>query len=389
MTRVLCPVLLFLGACSFEARVRGAAATEPDASQADARDPDAPATVAPWLPQWAHRKSITIRASHVAGALVDFPVSLTLADAEIAAGALASGNDIVFTGADAMTPLASEIETFSKTTTELVAWVKVPALSATTDTRLYIYYGNPSPPTRVATDVWTSQFLGVWHLQQDPGPGGNGDIRDATAGHHDGTPLANMQTQNLVAAEVGPGIYFDGTEDFINFNTADVGSSFTISMWIRYNDHASCNTLFANAASGRDTDGFRFFVNSANSSNRRLVFEAGNGNAGSGQIAETANNAIPLDTFTHVAAVVDRAAATAKLYVNGQMVATDTSIINDFKTNSDFEIGRMEDAFLFFQGDIDEVEVAKTQRSPEWIRTAYNNQFQPDTFYLLDGEETR
>ena len=384
-------LLLLVGACSFDARVPGTPEATPDAArEIDAPDPG-PSNAVPWLRPWTHRKAITLHASQIDapgdGSLVDFPVAIELSDTEIANVALANGNDIVFTAADATTLLASEIELFAKPTSKLVAWVKVPALSATVDTTLYLYYGNAAPPARVATDVWATDFTGVWHLQQDPGPGGNGDIRDATANHHDGTAQPTMAPNNLVAAEVGPGFYFDGVEDYLNYGTLDLGSSFTISMWIRYNDHFSCNALFANSASGRDSDGFRMFVNSANGTNRRLVVETGDGNAGSGQIAETGNNAIPLDTFVHVAAVVDRTAATAKLYVNGQMVATDTSIINSFRTNSDFEIGRMEDNFLNFQGDIDEVEIAKTQRSVEWLRTSYNNQLRPDLFHTSGPEE--
>ncbi len=387
MTRALSMVLVLVSACGFEAAIPGSAGSQPDAQGADAAE----VATAPWLAHWSRRKAITLHASQIEapgnGALTDFPVAIRVTDAAIAAAALASGDDIVFTGADAVTPLASEIEAFSKSTGELVAWVKVPSLSATADTTIYVYYGNPTPPARAPETVWNTGYVGVWHLQQDPGPGGTGDIRDATASNRDGTPQSNMVSNNRVAAQLGPGIYFDGAQDYIDYNTVDLGNSFTISMWIRYNDHFSCNTLFANTDSGRDSAGIKFFVNSVNTTNRRLVVEVGNGNVGNGQIAETADNAIPLDTFTHVAAVVDRTMATARIYVNGQMVATDTSITNDFRTASDFALGRMENALFYFQGVQDEVEIASTQRPGEWIQTTYNNQAQPSTFHTLGSEE--
>jgi hypothetical protein len=226
----------------------------------------------------------------------------------------------------------------------------------------------------------------VWHLHQDPGPGGAGEIRDATSGNHDGTAAAQMSSGDSVPARIGRGLRFNGTDELLSFGAMDVGKAFTISMWVAFAGGTNVKTLMSNSATGRDQDGFRFFINTVSSADRKLIFETGSGILSSGRTAATNTNAIALDTLTHVAAVVDRTAATALIYVNGTSVATDTSISSTFRTASDLKVARMADAFLHFPGTLDQIEVAGTLRSPEWLRTSFNNQSQPSGFHTLGPE---
>ena len=389
-TRTVLLVAL-VAACRFSGPSGSTASGDPDSgvdAVVDAIDGAAPTA---WLHPWTHRRAITLHASQIEapgdGALVDFPVLVSVTDAQIAATALTGGEDIVFTDGDATTRLASEIEVFTPGTGQLVAWVKVPALSATTDTTLYVYYGHPNPPLGTSETVWTADYLAAWHLHQDPGSGGTGEIRDATSGNHDGTADAQMAPTDSVSSRIGLGLNFDGTNGFLNFASMDFGNAFTISMWVEFNGGTSCKTLIANSDHGGDTNGFRFFINSANVSDRKIIFETGTGTFGSARRAETASNAIATDTFTHVAAVVDRTASTALIFVNGMSVATDTSIGNTFQTSSDFEVARMENDFLHLPGKLDEIQVASTLRSAEWLRTSFRNQAQPTSFHTLGPEQ--
>ncbi len=386
-------VLVLVAACSFESPVLPGG-NPGGAPGVDATPDPIDPTEEPraWLQGWTHRKPITLLASQIEApgdlALADFPVLVSVTDAQIAASAaLPGGEDIVFTAGDATTVLASEIESFVRADNQLVAWVKVPGLSATTDTNLYVYYGNPRPPAQTPEDVWTASYHGVWHLHQDPGPGGAGEIRDATSRNRDGTAAAQMEPTDSVPARIGRGLRFDGTGDFLSFAAMDVGNAFTISMWAAYTGGSNVKTLMANSSPGRDENGFRFFVNTVTTSDRKIIFETGNGILNSGRWAETGANALPLNTLTHVAVVVDRAAATALIYIDGAPAATDTSISNNFRTNSDFEVARMETTFLHFPGTLDEIQVATALRSPEWIRTSFRNQSQPGGFHTLGTEE--
>jgi len=56
---------------------------------------------------WAHRKSVTIDHTKVSGslALTNFPVLISVTDANLQASAQSSGNDILFTAGDGVTKL--------------------------------------------------------------------------------------------------------------------------------------------------------------------------------------------------------------------------------------------------------------------------------------------
>jgi len=345
----------------------------------------------PWLDPWERRKAITLASAQIEapgdGALVDFPVLVSVTDDEIGGRALADGSDIVFTAADATTVLASEIESFSPTG-QLVAWVKVPALPATADTNLYVYYGNPAPPPRDSEAVWTADYLAVWHLQQAPDPAGDGEILDATGNHHDGDADASMGATHSTTGQIGRGIRFDGSGDFIDFPaTLDVGATCTISAWVDVEGSAGIKTLLANSSSGAGVNGFRLFVNNQGTANGRILFETGDGQ--NNNVTQTDAAAVAPGAFAYVVAVVNRAGDSAAIFIDGVDATTLAGLQDHFQTTSDLELGRMEDGTNRFLGVMDEVSVASVLRPPEWIATAFHNQSRPATFHTLGAEELR
>ncbi|WP_297696753.1 DUF2341 domain-containing protein, partial [uncultured Eudoraea sp.] len=127
-------------------------------------------TMTEWYNEdWSTRKLLTIDAAQVAGDVTDFPMLITFnTDAELAAQALANGDDIIFSAGDGSTLLAHEIEFFDETTGELRAWVKTD-LSASVDNEIYMYFGNASATNQEnAAGVWSSNYTGVYHLDQAP-----------------------------------------------------------------------------------------------------------------------------------------------------------------------------------------------------------------------------
>ncbi len=377
-------VLAGVAACKFDPRLHPGGGGDDAMVGSDGSDGHA---AAPWMHPWKFRKAITLHKEQIAGALTDFPVAIVLPDAEITNNvAKMNGDDLVFTKDDGTTPLLSDIETLNKASGNLIAWVKVPDLSPTADTTLYLYYGNDAAPKPMPQMTWTNGFFAVWHLQEDPSTNKSGDIKDA-AKNHDGTPTT-FQAGSSVNGQVGVGIQFDGADDFINYASADIGSEdvFTLSMWVKYAGTNDINTLFANSNSGRNVDGFKVFINSVGTMNRRFEIESGNGN--SGTIAETDDNAVPVDMFAHLAIVIDRPAAKATLFVNGMDKTLNATITADFKANSDYEVARMEDNQFHFKGILDEVEIATVKRDATWLRTAYNNQNQPNAFHTVGAQES-
>ncbi|HDO25293.1 MAG TPA: DUF2341 domain-containing protein, partial [Nitrospirae bacterium] len=75
----------------------------------------------------------------------DFPVLIKITNQNdpVFANAQSNGDDILFTSSDGTTRLDHEIEYYSSSATkELDAWVRIPSLSSSSDTVIYMYYSN-------------------------------------------------------------------------------------------------------------------------------------------------------------------------------------------------------------------------------------------------------
>ncbi|HQK20506.1 MAG TPA: DUF2341 domain-containing protein, partial [Polyangiaceae bacterium] len=96
--------------------------------------------------------------------LSGFPLLVTVVDPSLAAHVTSSA-DFRFTLGGSTTVLAHEIVSWNSENGALVAWVRLPALSALFDTKILMYYGNPSPPSPAPSiPVWTDGFprYGIW-----------------------------------------------------------------------------------------------------------------------------------------------------------------------------------------------------------------------------------
>jgi len=151
----------------------------------------------------------------VTGPLADFPLPVFLDSLRIDRSRVrVDATDLWFEAANG-TLLPHEIESLGE---PLVAWVRIPAL--TTGVTLTVHYGDSSPAPGPAS-VWSSDFVGVWHLD------------DA----HDSTP--NALVPQLLGTSpspglVGPARLFDGIDDAILIADAPVlgVDHFTISGWV-------------------------------------------------------------------------------------------------------------------------------------------------------------
>ena len=99
-----------------------------------------------WLAQgtWGARKPIGIDPTVADTDLTDVAVPISIVDPQLQASANADGSDIVFTAADGTTRLDHLIESWDNGTGTLTAWVRVPLVSSSAATELFVYYANPT-----------------------------------------------------------------------------------------------------------------------------------------------------------------------------------------------------------------------------------------------------
>jgi len=180
---------------------------------------------------WGYRKQLTISSSVVSTEdQNNFPLLVYLAtDAQLAASAQADGDDIVITSSDGLTKLSHEIEKYTSATGELWAWVKIPTLSVSADTPLYLYYGNSAVSSQQdATNVWDSNFKGVWHLG-DTGPT---TAADSTSNDNNGTQSGGVTFG--VTGKDNSATGYDGNGDYIDVGNASslkITGAITVSAW--------------------------------------------------------------------------------------------------------------------------------------------------------------
>lgn len=175
-----------------------------------------------WNSNWDYRKLITVNHSLVDCDLSDFPILVDITDSDLASKAQDDGDDICFIlWSDNSTKLNHEIELFNGTSGELVSWVNITSLSGSTETKIWMYYGNDICGSQEnITGTWDSNFTLVVHFS-DPGI----NVVDSINGYSflpNGDPV---QTEGLVGYEYdldGINDCFTSSSDMFTFgNSSD------------------------------------------------------------------------------------------------------------------------------------------------------------------------
>ncbi len=353
---------------------------------------------------WSARKAITIDRTKVGASgtttLANFPVLINTTSANFKSTAnggnvgKSNGGDILFTSSDGTTKLAHDLETYTAATGEVVAWVKVPVLATTTDTVLYMYYGNASAADQFnATTTWNdggSNYLqGVYHMKEATGV----NPADSTTFANNGTHV-NSPTQT--SGKIGGSLSMNGTTQNVNttFNQNAV-TAYTVSAWVKTTDSGTQRAIVQNRGAG------------TGQSLTLGIGTSGGGHGGAGRVHfELDSNTIDIgissvaaindNNWHYVVGVWSAPSGTAinpnqfTIYIDGVSAATtsgSTGSANSPLTGSGgAKIGRHDAWATNLAGTIDEVRMASTTRSAGWILTEYNNQGSPSTFYTFGAE---
>jgi hypothetical protein len=352
-----------------------------------------------------YRKSITIPAANLGASctadLTNFPVLISLTDTDLRDNARSDGYDILFRWDDGTCPsgpckgLYHEVEKWESSTGELIAWVKIPTLSQSSDTVIYMYYGNPDvdQKTEMPSDVWGSNYVAVWHLAEDPSistdgdcGGGSKEICDSTSSDNDGDTYGTMISDNLIDdGKIGDALDLDGTDDYIQWplnNGLNItGNKITITGWARTpaggvdNDEALINKIgtdYPYMLGMQDDPGGQDLANVRVNTVR----------------IEPAS--VPRGEWVHLAMRYDGAKVYA--YVNGsQVTGSPVNYTANINNGTAVYSGRRSDARRY-EGDMDELRVSELDLTQCWIETEYANQNDPGDigspgFYTVGTEE--
>jgi len=332
---------------------------------------------------WDHRKEITIESDYVSGSgsHTNYPVMINLAsDSNLASSAQTDGDDILFTDSSG-TKLDHEIEKYTSSTGSLQAWVRIPSLSATSDTTLYMYYGNDTIGSQQnMTGAWTAYDF-VQHLQETTTDAT--DFKDSTGNHDSSNVVITAGGDPDTPGIVDGAVLFDGVNDRIEFTShADfnIGANedFSLSVWF---DPVPTSPVVFNIVNKGGNPGWRLRTNS----NGQAFMQIRDGTIN--VAADTPSESSVFDAGWHFVTAV-RNAGTDRLamYYQGDEVDNPNDITTTDISNTD--IMEISDNSDTFSGIIDEVRITKSPLDPDWIKTEYNNVSSPSTFYALSTEES-
>lgn len=346
-----------------------------------------------FLSNYAYRKSIVIDKDKVAGStnLSEFPLLVSITDSDLATianggnvydtdnGNGTLGDDITFTDASG-NELTQYRESYDDASGALVVWVKIPTLSATQDTEIFIYYGNclgTGLPNLFNTNTWNNDsnsddYAAVW-LMNDGTPT---TVVDATANNLDGTG------NGLTASTMGQ---IDGAIDFESGDTNDnftyssytsSGGALTVSAWV--NPESLAGGVGDDAIVLSHTDFvLKTIVADLAVDENEFSFEVTT--TGGAVSVESLPSDLTAGSFIMVTGVYD--GSNVIIYENGNEIASAAQTGNLNGSNSDILIGNNAVDGLPFDGLIDHVTILPAARTADWVRTMYNNQSDPGAFY--------
>jgi hypothetical protein len=321
----------------------------------------------------AARKAITIVGSKIPGMVSQFPVWLDVTDAELAAGVRADATDLYVTDASDVA-LPYEIRSWDHVTGHLQAWFRAPQLPKTTSTVFYLRYGGASAPAQQPAVVF-SAYAAVWHLD-DPLTGGSPMVADAL-GVATGT-TTNLNASRQVAAKLGGGVDFDGSTMKITFTNMVTGStSSTISAWVSERSATGMDSIVTLGSAVNNQSRFLYSVYSGNHVGTGLYANDWN------DTGTTVQNA----GWTLLHWTFNGGDNKSIVYRDGASVGNHTFAggVNTAGTSGWIGFADAGWGTNWLNGVVDEVRIATTQLSADWVAIEFANQNSPATFYTVGG----
>ena len=305
---------------------------------------------------WLYKQEITIDSSKVDSNLTNFPLTIKLDDSNFDFGSsLPNGADIRFVD-ETYNSLSFEREVHIDG--NAVYHVKVPTVSSSSDTKIYMYYGNPlASDAEDPTNVWDSNYLMVQHM--------GADLEDSTSNNND---LTNYGS-SVVESNVGLARSFDGVDDYLSFNDLNIkNTDFTISTF-NYDEVDAAYRFSLTMSSSVNDGNYILLSNSA--------FLLRNDENPSRVTISPAYGSHPTG-YHYTSGNWDESTKTAKFILdnNTPNIAQDLSFTTIDNQDS-FRIASYVDNasgdIHYFNKIVDEVRVSNIIRTDDWINTEYES----------------
>ncbi len=284
--------------------------------------------------------------------------------------AINDARKLAITSSDGETQQYVEIESWDAVSKEAWLWTKCPTLASGVNTDLYLYYDKDAADndtyvgetgSLAATNVWDDNFVGVWHMGQDPS-GGAGCIKDSTSLSKDLTSGGGMTASDIVDGMIGKAIDFDGVDDYLTI-ASDASFdviSFTIESTLNLVDTGDIQTIFQYGDS-ESTVNYRWFNN---------LFQIGYSSNSWETVIMSSTPPYVTDVYLSVIKNGQNISFFMNSFYNGGGDLVNTARVGTRPVFiSKCEYGSTD--YYFLKGTQSELRFSSVVRSPEWIKATY------------------
>ncbi len=307
-----------------------------------------------WHSEWTIRKKITIETT-AKGVPIPQPMQaallIRLHDGNFQfSAAREDGSDLRVVAADEKTLLAHHIEKFDSLLGEAFVWVRVPDLKPDAATTISLYYGTKSASTTKADNakaVFDADTVLVYHFSEKGAPPNDSSVAGNNA-QGTGVPVDG----SIIGTGIrlgGPGTISIPASPSLAWTE---GSELTWAAWVKPSGLQPNSVIYARH---EGSNGLAIGMD------KGTPFVEINGQRSS------AGAAVANDSWHHLAMTASKGRVT--VYLDGEPYSTLNSALPPMNSPSSIgNPGAPGQASSSFVGEMDELEISKVARSPEWIR---------------------
>ena len=234
--------------------------------------------------------------------------------------------------------------------------------------------GYPSSGTSASfgpdTSYLSNGLVGYWRMEESSWNGTAGEVKDSSGNSFNGARSGNATT---ASGKFGNGGSFDGTSDYVSLgNTASVSGAtgITISSWIYTNSNPDETIIGRALASAGATRGYRLYTDFSGT----IFFTITTTGTGTSSNASW-NTGITLSqsSWQHIVTSYDGPSATARIFVNGALQATNTALTTgSMADGADIAtIGASNDGNYSVNGKVDDLRLYNRALSPAEVAKLY------------------
>jgi len=320
----------------------------------------------PFNEGWQYRKMITFNHSMVADDLSDFSVLINIADSDLKNKAQNDGDDILFMDdVGVANRLFHEIEKWDNSSGELISWINIKNISSSTDTSIYMYYGNPSCAGQENPGgTWNSDYEVVYHFNEK-----SGNALDSTFNYNDGIVTGVTYGSTGI---IGDCYSFNGNGRVVTDDFWSPTAYYSMLIWYKPDSLSGDDTITqfqTHTTSNTRTNGW-VIRQKVDEATYKIRDDSGN------KITYQESNAFTSTSEWKYLGLV-RDDTTMKSFLDG--IKVDESSNENIGTTSPdrLTIGCYwhdnENKYGdFIKGDIDEFRISRVSLSNEWMKTTFN-----------------